>query len=326
MIMSNHENLFELLQKENLDEKEKALINKLINEDENAKIFYDSYMKLSKAVKNFSHLSIDEISDYVLFKNGDEPENKNLISLSPLFESHLQNCKKCSEEFKVLNSEYHEINSFTASKFGEPVPSENNKQIHKEKINTKQRLYFSKYAFAAVIIIAFLYGSLFMISKFTAPEYYDLSGVDKNTDVYVTRGRVTNDFQKSIKALDENNFTKAVEFLKSDIKNNPGDETIFYSHYVLGLIYLQNAETDFIGLFPHYNIEYAESALSSFESSIQQNTSGKFQNINLDAYFYSAKANLMLDKIDEAKKDLKMVIDNKGSKMKEAQEILTELK
>lgn len=322
--MNNHEKLLELLQNEIPGEKEKALINKIISEDKDAEIFYDYYMKLSKAVKNFSHLSIDEISDYILFKNGDQPANKNLTYLQPLFESHLQNCKKCSEEFKILNEEYHEINSFTAFKFSE---AESEKQsFAKEKVNFKRKFDFSKYAFASIIIAAFLYGSLFLISKFTAPNYYNLSRVDKKTDVYITRGRITDDFQKSIKAIEENNFIEAAEFLKSDIKNHPDDETIFYSHYILGLIYLQNAEKDFIGLFPHYNIEYAKSALSNFQSAIQKNTTGNFYNINLDAYFYSAKANLILGKTDEAKNNLKIVIDNKGGKMQEAQDILNELK
>ena len=45
----------------------------------------------------------------------------------------------------------------------------------------------------------------------------------------------------------------------------------------------------------------------------------------MNAHFYIAKAYLMLDDNENAKKYLKIVIDEKGSKMIEAENILSDL-
>ncbi len=318
--MNNTEKILELLEKKNLSAEEKANLKALIESDSEAKKIYETYMKLGSLLKS-KHISLDELRDYILYKNNIDPENKYIIGRIPEIELHLKNCEKCTNEFKVLNEEYSGLDLFVADKFSA------SNEI--KKVPSSYVLPLIKrtplYAFVSVIVIGFVYLSLFLVSNITTPDSYQLASVSDKSEYYVTRGRATDEFQESLKALEENNFDKAIDFLQSDINKNPEDETIFYSHYILGLAYLERADNSFIGLFRSFNKEDVEKGLKNLQLCIEKNSFGKFPDITYNAYFYSAKANLMLGDNGSAKNYLKLVVEEKGSKMSEAQSILNEL-
>jgi TolA-binding protein len=320
--MNNIEKIFELLEKKNLSEQERFQLNSLIESDPEVKKIYETYMKLGTLLKS-KHISLDELRDYILYKNNIDPENKDIIKRIPEIELHLKNCEKCTNEFKSLNEEYSELDLFLADK----LATQPAKGIEEVPVSIAQLRFrrASLYAFASVIVIGFVYLSLLLISNMTTPDSYQLASVSDKSEYYVTRGRATDEFQESLKALEENNFDKAIEFLQSDINKNPEDETIFYSHYILGLAYLEKADNSFIGLFRSFKRENAEKGLKNLQLCIEKNSSGKFPDITYNAYFYSAKASMMLGDNESAKKYLKIVVEEKGSKMSEAQSILNEL-
>jgi TolA-binding protein len=319
--MNNLEKITELLHKENLSQEEKLHLEQLIAEDKEAGKFVETYKKVNTLINSSSHLSTGEISDYILYKNNLEPEVKNIIKSIAGIEDHLRSCLKCSEEFQDLNEEFSGIENFVASEMSRET-DEQKTQMH---LPVKRKINIYRYVFLSLIVLGILYGVMFTISKMTAPRYYDLASIESKPDFYTTRGRATNDFLKCLNALDEGNINEAIECLKSDIKNNPGDETIFYSYYILGLTYLDNAENDLAGLFPHYNNNYIDLAIKNLQTAIQKNDSGNYRNVTLDAYFYLAKANLMKGNSKEAKKELINVVKEKGSKMNEAENILNAL-
>lgn len=318
--MINRDKIFELLQKESLTEEEKLLLDELTKNNEEAAEFARTYKKLNNLISSSSHLSYEEIGDYILFKNELPPEDKNVIKRVPKIEEHLRSCTKCSEEFKNLNSEFNDIETFigselyTQEKAGAP-----------SSIIGKRKIHIYRYAFLSVLFLGIMYGLMFTVSKFSAPEYYDLAVVNTPNDFYATRGRATGDFLKSLNALDEGNINEAIKDLKNDIKSNPDDKTIFYSYYILGLTYLDNANRNFIGLFPHFNSYYAEQAVKNLQIALQKNRSGNYRNITLDTYFYLAKADIMIGRKKEAKENLMTVIREKGSKMNEAKQMLNVL-
>ena len=320
--MNNLDKIIELLEKKNLTNVDKLQLDSLIGNDPEAKNLYKTYIKLGSLLKS-KHISLDELRDYILFKNNLEPENREIIKRVPEIELHLKNCEQCIEEFKILNEEYSEVDFFVADKM-KAHPEDGKKEIPASYVQSASRRT-PMYAFASVLVIGFVFLSLLLISDLTTPEIYDLASVSDKSEYYVTRGRATDEFQKSLKALEDNNFDMAVEFLESDIKNNAEDETIFYSHYILGLAYLEKADNSFAGLFRSYNKDDAESGLKNLQFCIEKNTSGKYPDITYNAYYYSAKANLMLGEIETAKNYLKIVVDEKGSKMSEAQNLLNEL-
>jgi hypothetical protein len=320
--MNNLDKILELLEKKNLSAQDKATLNSIIASDSEAKEIYETYLKLGSLVKS-KHLSLEDIRDYVLYKNNVEPENREIVSRIPEIELHLKNCEQCTEEFKLLNAEYSEIDLFVADKFT-VQPSPEAGKVSSAYIQPRTRRT-PLYAFSSIVAIGFVYVALLLISNVTTPGSYQLASVSDKSEYYVTRGRGTDEFQESLKALEDNNFDKAINFLQNDINKNPNDETIFYSHYIIGLSYLEKADKSFIGLFRSFNKEDARNGLKNLQLCIEKNTSGKFPDITYNAYFYSAKACMMLEDNESAKKYLKLVVGEKGSKMSEAQNILDEL-
>jgi len=322
--MKNFDRLITLLEKNNLTEEEKNSLNNLLKEDPDANEFYNSYKKLGIAFLNSRHLTIDELADYVLIKKGLEPVKKENIKNIPLFDVHIRRCEKCSAEMKFYNKEYSDVENFVGTRF--KTRAEDKTIISDSKIISIPKFNFSRYAIIGISAMAIIFFSLMVISSITTSKYYNLASLGDLADMSVSRGRITDDFELIIKSLEEKDYRRAIEYLQSDIELNKNDETIFYSHYVLGLTYLETAEKDLLGMFPSFDKSSAEAALQNFKRTIELNTSGKFENVNLDAYFYAAKASLMLEDSKSAKEYLNIVVKEKGSKMSEARQILNELK
>jgi hypothetical protein len=315
--------ILELLEKKNISEQEIKELERLAENDEELKNFISTYNNLADIVRHSSHLTEEEISDYILFKNEIFRESNVLIKRIPFIEAHLRECSHCTEVFKELNNEYSEIDIYLAEN---PVlagqPSEENITVTGD---LRGKYKAPRYAFISVIIIGLVYLTLYIISSYTAPDFYKEAALKNESEISINRGRTTENFQKSLKALENSNYTEAISFLQKDIQQNPDDETIFYSYYIIGLSYLETAEHNFIGLFPGYNYEQAMNGKKYLEESVMKNTSGSFINIKLNSYFYLAKASLMLNDKRSAEKYLSMVINGKGSKMEEAKKLLGEL-
>lgn len=321
--MNHFEYILDLLQKESLTESEKSKIEEILKNDNETMVLYNTYIKLGKALSQASHLSFGEMKDFILVKNNLEPEDRNIFQKIPRIESHLRQCSICTEEFKMLNSEYSEVEIFLTKTYQQE--SNNTSQS-----DSKHNFFFRKmnpqyYALAAVLIIGLLFGSMFIVSELTTSSAINHASLDDKSDFYITRGRTTDYFQESIKALENEDYNSAIPFLEKDIEKNQNSETIFYSHYVLGLVQLEVAERNFFGLFPSYDTSTVEAGLKNLQLSIEKNSSGRYQNLSMNSYFYIAKAYLMLDDKESAKKYLMIVVDGKGSKMVEAKNILGEL-
>ena len=166
---------------------------------------------------------------------------------------------------------------------------------------------------------------MYIFSQIVTSSNYTIATLKNNDVFYITRGRGTEYFQKGLNALDDKNYTQTIEYLKEDIEANPKDETIFYSYYILGLTYLETAPKSFIGLFPSFNLTKVEDGINNLEKSIKLNNSGRYENINLDSYFYLGKANLMRNDKESAEKYFNIVVKKHGSKMNEAKSLLNEL-
>jgi len=314
--MKNIETLLCFLEKKKLTPEEQLKLNTILREDEESKKYYDFYRKIERIVKTSSHIEEEDLAEYVLLKN-EIRESKNFRgAVIPKIEEHLRICPKCLNEFKRLNEEYSEVDGFLLS--GGIKESAPQKAI--SRIFPKSKYLFSSLAAAAVICLL-----LIIVSDLSTPYYYSYADLKDQSEFYITRGRVTNYFQESLNALEEDNYDRAIELLKKDISQNPNDETIFYSYYIIGLSNMKEAEKNYLGLFTSYNKAKANEALLNFQTAVEKNTSGKYPNITLNAYFYSAKVYLMLDNLPFAKEYFQKVVLNKGSKMNEAQEILREL-
>ncbi len=319
MKMNNYDKIIELAEKENLSGEEKEILSSIINSEKKAKDLYETYKKLSGAVKLTGHLSTQSIGDYVLYKNEMLNRDASISQKAQAIEMHLRECSSCSRLYLELNEEYSGITKFLSSRF-EEKPVFDKKPV--QEISYKRHLYFPKYIFITLLTIGFIYFGLYLISDFTTPQLNRYAAISDETEFSISRGRATDDFQNSLGELENDNYLAAVRYLNEDIKNDKSDETIFYSYYVLGLTHLKLAEESFLGLFPSYNKADAEKALHNFQKTVKLNNTGEYPNITFNAYFYTAKAYMMLGNKASAVKYLKLVVRLKGSKLNEAREIL----
>lgn len=321
--MNNTEKIFELLQKKELSHDENELLQQIISTDREANTFYETYLKTGEVVKKISHPDLTELAEYVLYKNGNDLDESEIVSRIPEIENHLRSCNVCSEELKLLNTEYSDVDQFLNSELSQ-AGNQLSPQLQYQPEAIKKFSVF-KYAYLSAAAAVILYLGLFIASGSFTTTSKQLAAIEKDTDYYVTRGRLTDHFQESLKSLEAGDYKSAINSLKADISENPNDETVFYSYYILGLAHLETAGTNVIGLFPSYNSESANEGLTALLTSIEKNNSGKYPNITLNAYYYAAKACLMTDDIENAKKYLRTVVEEKGSKMNEARKILSEL-
>jgi tetratricopeptide (TPR) repeat protein len=320
--LNKFDKILNLLQKVNLSAEEQEQLNSLVENDVEGKEFYNTYTKLHSALRS-PHISYEALKDYILHKNNIVPDDKNIINRIPEIELHLKKCKRCIREFETLNQEYSELELFLSDKLSKEKSTVADKE---EIVNIPPRSWkIPVYLFVSMIVLGFIYLSLFVASNIFTPTNYKLAILEDKSEFYITRGRASEEFQESLKALEYKDYTRAISHLEKDIDKNPNDPTIFYSHYILGLTYLESAEKNYAGLFTSFNEKDVKQGLDNFAQCIEKNTSGKFPDITYNAYFYSAKGSLILNDIESTKKYLKIVIEEKGSKMLEARKLLNEL-
>jgi tetratricopeptide (TPR) repeat protein len=159
---------------------------------------------------------------------------------------------------------------------------------------------------------------MFTVSSITTPDYKKDLFSAQNEDFYLTRGRTSISFQKGLDALDKGNYSDAINYLNLDIEKHTNESSIFYSNYILGSTYLKAAESNFLGMFISFDEKNVQLAIENLKTSIKKNTSGSYENLNLDANYYIGRAYLLLDDFDSAKKHLKIVVNKKGRFYNEA--------
>lgn len=321
----NIQKILTILSKDKLTKEDKSELDLLLSSDTEAKEFYNKYSRLESLVKASSHISAEDFAEYILFRNNDS-KHRFPTSKIKFIEEHIRKCPKCSSVFSELSGEYSAVGEFISS------PAFDGFQKPKEIVQSVQALRSSffqnrlfRYSFVSITAVIALFFSLTIISQLTTPQNIKLAKTEDNSLFYVTRGRASDEFQKGLLALDEKKFNSAINYFEEDINNNKNDETIFYTHYILGLTYLEVSEKDFLGLFPSFNEYSADKAVDNFKKSIAKNNSGNFPDITSNSYYFLAKADLMLGKTAEAKKNLEMVIKIKGSKIDRAKELLNNL-
>lgn len=279
----------------------------------------DKMDKIIKLLKDSFHPTSEELGNFILYKNGVDLEEKSILKLTPKIEAHLRKCADCNTLFLELNDEYANLDNFLNLQ-------ETDKTVKIHETVVASRKYFNyRYSGVALLFVCLLYLGAFSISKIITPASLNFASLENRSDIYETRGRATYDFQESLKALENKDNESAVNWLNKDIVNNHADETIFYSYYVLGLAYLESAPNNILGLFPSYEKIKVGKGISALNTALEMNKSGKFPNINLDIYFFLGKADLMLNNTKEAKGYLIKVVNEKGSYMSDAKNILNGL-
>lgn len=315
--MNGYEKLIELLEKDNLSSEDENYINELCKEDEEAENICNVYKNLKSSSIKYNRITTEQLADYILYLNGQEPQDKNIISLIPEIEQQLRTSKELKNEFEFLNSEYSETEQFIQNTITKNPEKENNNFFISANLSG-----IRKYSLYSVTAAAALYLILLFSINISTPEYRKNIVLQENNDGSYTRGRISESFQQSLMYINNSNYTKAIELLNKDIAENPEGKTIFYSHYVLGMLHLQKSRSNFLGLFKSYNEADLRKGIAELKLAVDKNTNDQFKNINLNAYFFIGNAFLALDDIATAKSYFELVKKEKGGYMKNAENLL----
>jgi len=316
--MEKIDKMLELLDKSSLTDEERKFISDVQNEDSEARKLILVYKSLENSLEDKLHLDPALLADAVLIETGGEPADIVTGYIYPKIKEHIEVCETCRNEYDLLMSEYKDAEIHVAGSLNKP----------QEKINTKGGIFSFrnvpqvKYAFAAVFSLFIIYFGLYAFSSFITPAYKQNVINDDTQDMFITRGRTSVLFQKSLDAMNRNESGEAINYLEQDIKENSGDRSIFYSYYILGILQLENAQDGFIGLFKSYDTEKVKRAITSFEKSISLNNTGDYKNVELDAQYYLGRAYLLTDDFSSAEKHFKIVIENKGRYSAQAETLL----
>ncbi|MBI5661722.1 MULTISPECIES: hypothetical protein [Ignavibacterium] len=316
--MIDIEKIIELLDKKELSDSEKDYLKELSVSDSEAAEIISVYSALKKSLQRNEHIDEELLGEYVLFKNGSSEYTRVLPFLLNKIEDHLRVCEQCSGVFREFNSEYLNVDNFVSKSISKEATRS---YTPVTQIIFKEKFSSIRYIVTSVAALLIIYSGLFIYSDLSAPDYLK-KPFAQDRDFYNTRGRTTELFQKGLDALDNRDFQTAIKFLNDDLAENPNQESIFYTHFVLGLAYINKAEKDFIGLFKSFNREDVLMGISHFEKSIELNQNERFKNLKLDAHFYIGKAYLLINDKASARKHLQLVIDEKGSYYKDAEELL----
>ncbi len=317
--MNDFDKIIELLDKEVISEDEKTLLDEMIKNNPEAKKINDAYLNLKTSLKRDEHIDEELMAEYVIYKNNLSSDGL-IVLLAGKVEDHLRKCVQCEKLFTELNAEYCDVDAFVSQTLVEPVIQ--TKPEQSVEFFSFNNFSTAKYAFASLAAVVVLYLGLFAISLFTTPDYKN-SFLD-GEDFYTTRGRTTELFQRGLDAIDRKDYDSAIKYLSDDAMNNKSDESIFYTHFILGITYINKAESDFLGLFKSFNKEDVAKGIENFERSIELNNSGKFDNLKLDAHYFIGKSYLMIDDKTSARVHLQSVVDGRGSYYKKAEELLKE--
>ncbi len=317
--MDKFDKIFELLEKKSLSNKETAYLDDAVRTDKEVGKLVTVFRSLQNNLPNSIHIDLEVLASYILYENGEEPENQTVLLLKDKIGTHLNNCKFCRVEYDNLKQEYQQAGEFI-----------NNVISKKEKTAEVQNSSFwlfrngstFRYAFASFVAIVMIYTGLLIYSNNNIDDYKKGLFNSGTEEVYSTRGRITLTFQKGLDAVEHGNYDEAEKYFEKDIEENRTDKSIFYTYYVLGITQLHTAENSFVGLFKNYNQKKVNEGISSFNKTIELNTSGSYENINLDAHYYLGRAYLLEDDTNNAKQNLNIVVDKKGRFYNEAKDLI----
>ena len=213
--MEKFDKILELLNKKNLTETEKQVLEQFAESDSEIRSFIQVHNLLDKNLSISEHISTDLLSVYILFEMGDETENKIIPLIRDKIKSHLEECSICKDEYDILLDNYSDIKEHV-----------DNTLTHNPKLTAgddKGLLSFIfgkystvKYAFATIIILIVGYFGLFIISSSLTTDYNKNIFSENQDDFYKTRGRTSVLFQKGLNAIEDGDYDSAVKFLSDD--------------------------------------------------------------------------------------------------------------
>ena len=319
--MNEQDLIYELLEKGSLTEDETLKMKLILDKSKEMKSFVEFYNKAKTVVENNSHIEMDILAEYVLFKSKMEAGVLLKLNLVEKIENHLRSCKNCMADFKMLNEEYSSVDEFVSETI---LPGQTKeKDISASKFqNAMNSRAVNKFIYAFAVIVIIYTGSVF-ITNYSVPEYNreiaELSG-EMN---FNSRGRASDEFLIGVAELEKGNFEDAVNSLKNDLVKNKDSKTIFYTHFILGQAYLRNTQKYILGINLGVDETSLQKSIEEFKNCIAANKNEQFASINYDSHYFLGRAYLLNGDVEKAIDEFNTVIKSRGKYINEAKELIS---
>lgn len=168
-----------------------------------------------------------------------------------------------------------------------------------ERVSTGILSAAGRWAVAAVTVVAVAYGVLFLASRLSQDPLDRLASVEVGQDVL-----------------------ESYQVRTRSVAPAPGSTSVDQT-YLQGLRALRGARTTTLGLFPRYDSEKLQRAERLLSTVAERAEDGSF--LQLEALFYLGNVQLAQGDVEQARSNLKIVVQLEGRRAEEAYQTLKEL-
>ena len=328
---------------EDLNEEEKHQIQVHLDDCKNCREKLRDFQNIMSAIEtNHEHPIEDELltrySIYLAAPGEADYDGKKLTrSEIGRIRKHVFECQVCEEKIEQFTREYREIENYldetdlpelilgprpALTRLSDLLQQLYNSVILgiKDLANIPMpKLYPVALGAVAALFIMIWVGPFFRGSE---NPYLKLVPVDKESASFLTRSRLSQTLAEGLAAFSEGEMERAIQRLQGFISTSADDPTLFYAHYVLGIAYLNQAKSDFLGRFQQVNSKLVDAGIENLElaKSLSQNP-----NITEGCNWHIGVAYLMKGDGSGAKTMFEQVVELRGRRFKEAKEMLSEI-
>lgn len=328
---------------EDLNEGEKHLIQVHLDDCRNCREKLRDFQSILSAIKtNQKHAIEDELltrySIYLAAPGEVDYDGKKLArSEIGRIRKHILECQVCEEKINQFSHEYREVENYL-QETDLPELTLGSQQAVARLLDLLKQLYYSVIQWiknlvyipmpklypvalgaVAALFIMIWFGPFFRSSE---NPYFKLVSIDKESASFLTRSSLSQNLTEGLAAFNQGDMERAIQSLQGFIRTNVDDPLLFYAHYMLGIAYLNQAKSDFLGRFKQVEAESVETGIENLElaKSLTQNS-----NITEGCNWYIGMAFLMKGDGTGAKTMFERVVEFRGRRFKEAKEMLSEI-
>jgi len=317
--MEKFEKVIHILEREVLPYEDKEYLKRIATEDIDIKNFISIHLKLKRIFNSSCHLDMEILAEFILYYDGDLDAAEYIPQITDKIEDHLEECSDCNNLYLTFTNEFKQVDSFVAKAVNDNEDFEIPK---KPPVISKIRKTNFRPALTAFILLIIAYFGMMITSYYSTPSYkiniFEFDAINNS----LTQSRDTELYKQGLTAYNKENFDGAIGLLMEDIIQNKNDNTIHFSHYLLGLAYLKSSENNILGTFRSYDHVRVNEGVGNLMIFIEKNGDSVNERASFDAHYYIAKAYLSIDAIEAAKIHLQIVIEKRGKFYSDAVEIL----
>lgn len=328
---------------EDLNEEEKHHIQVHLDNCKNCREKLRDFQNILSAIEtNHEHPIEDELLtlySIYLAAPGETDYDGNKLTRSEIrrIRKHVLECHVCEEKIEQFTREYREVENYldetdlpelilgprpALARLSDLLQHLYNSVILgiKDLVNIPMpKLYPVALGAVAALFIMIWVGPFFRGSE---NPYLKLVPVGKESASFLTRSRLSQALADGLAAFNEGEMERAIQRLQGFISTSSDHPSLFYAHYILGIAYLNQAKSDFLGRFQQVNSELLEAGIENLElaKSLSQNRS-----ISEGCNWYIGVAYLMKGDGTGAKTMFEQVVELRGRRFKEAKEMLAEI-